>query len=111
MLTDNDLDHIRDWVGDEPDDNTIEELFDVQGHWMPTALRVLRRRFTNATAGGQQTTSFSLDGVLSVGMSKADLNALDRLIARLQAMWDEHQGVKAGSRAQVAPIARTDRSR
>ena len=43
-ITDRDLACIRDEVGDEPADSTLEDWFDELGNWLPVAIRVLKRR-------------------------------------------------------------------
>lgn len=110
-MTDIDLAHIRDEVGDEPDDSTIDDWFDELGHWLPVAIRVLKRRRANAAAGGQQTKSFSIDGVLSVGLSTADLSKLDDQIARLEALWAAEQAGQPVGGVTTARIGRPDRYR
>ena len=109
-MTDTDLARIRDEVGDDPDDNALDDYFDELGHWLPVAIRVLKRRRANAAAGGQETKSFSLDGVLSVGLSTANLTNLDAQIARLEAQWVGEQGDDTG-RVTTARIPRRDRYR
>ncbi len=109
-MTDTDLAHIRDEVGDDPTDLVLDDYFDELAHWMPVAIRVLKRRRANATAGWQQTKAFSLDGVLSVGLATADLANLNAQIARLEALWaaeddDPTTGVT------TARITRRDRYR
>lgn len=81
------LELIRDEIGQTPDDDTIEEHYDQLGHWLLVAIRILKRRYADAAGGGQETTSFSLDGILSVGMSKANLDQLHKQIARLEARY------------------------
>ena len=56
---------IRDEVGTDPDDTTIEEFYGELGHWLPVAIRVLKCRYANVSAGGQEVSSFGLDGVLT----------------------------------------------
>lgn len=111
MITTADTALIRDEVGDEPDDDTLEEWFDELKHWMPVAIRVLKRRFANASAGGQEVSQFGLDGVLNVGFSKASLSDLSRQIARLEAAWAALNDAPVSNRMQVAPLIRTDRYR
>lgn len=110
-MTDTDLAHIRDEVGDQPADTVIDDWFDELGHWLPVAIRVLKRRRANAAAGGQQTKTFSLDGVLSVGLSTADLPKLDTQIARLEAAWAAEQGGVDEDAVTTARIRRPDRYR
>lgn len=109
-LTDTDLALIRDEVGSTPADDTLVEWGDELGHWMPVAIRALKRRRADAAAGGQDTTSFTLTGVLSVGMAKADLTALDRRIADLEARWAALNGEPTGG-LTVGRLTRPDRHR
>jgi hypothetical protein len=106
-MTDTDLARIRDEVGDDPTDVVLDDWFDELGNWVPVAIRVLKRRRANATAGGQQTKSFSLDGVLSVSMSTADLTNLNLQITRLETLWAGEPGMPPG--VTTARITRTDR--
>lgn len=105
------LPRIRDEVGTQPDDNTLEEWFDELGHWLPVAIRVLKRRYADASAGGQEVSTFGLDGVLNVGFSKASLPGLAAQIARLEEQWAAEQGGPVSNRLQTAPLLRTDRYR
>jgi len=109
-MTERDLAQIRDEVGDDPTDQVLDDYFDELGHWLPVAIRVLKRRRANAAAGGQQTKTFSLDGVLSVGLSTADLKNLDEQITRLEALWAGEQGDGTGG-VTTARITRRDRYR
>ena len=88
-LTDNDLELIRDEVGATPDDDALFDMFDVLGHWIPVAIRVLKRRRADATTSAG-AKSFSLDSVLSVSLATTDIKALDNQIARLENMWANH---------------------
>ena len=109
-MTDSDLAHIRDEVGDDPTDTVLDDFFDELGHWLPVAIRVLKRRRANASAGGQETKSFSLDGVLSVGLSTANLTNLDQQITRLEAQWAAENGADTDG-VTTARITRRDRYR
>lgn len=110
-MTETDLARIRDEVGTQPDDNTLDDYFDELGHWLPVAIRILKRRRANAAAGGQETKSFTLDGVLSVGLSTANLTGLDSQIAHLEAAWAAEQGGPTASGVTTARIRRPDRYR
>lgn len=103
-MTDEDLALVRDEIGDQPDDTTIAGYFEELDDWRRVALRVLKRRRATAAAGGQQTKSFSLDGVLSVGLSTADFRTLDAQIARLEALLD-------GGVVTTGRVTRPDRYR
>jgi len=109
-LSSSDLDRVRDYVGSTPDDTTIYTHAETATYWQDIALRILKRRRADAAAGGQQTTSFGLDGVFTVGMSKADLGSLDTQIAALQA---ELAALSSDAPAgvSVGVIRRTDRPR
>lgn len=111
MLTPTDLGLIRDEVGATPADTTLEDWHDELSHWLPVAIRVLKRRLADASAGGQAVSSFSLDGVLSVGLGKADLRALAEQIARLEGQWAALNGQQDPAGVTVARIGRPDRYR
>lgn len=111
MITPADTALIRDEVGDDPADDTLDEWFDELGHWLPVAIRVLKRRFANASAGGQEVSNFGLDGVLNVGFSKASLTDLSRQITRLEAAWAALNDAPVTNLMQVAPLVRWDRYR
>lgn len=108
-LTPTDIDLIRDEVGNDPTDSVLYAWGDELGHWLPVAIRVLKRRRADATAGGQETTSFALSGVLSVGMTRADLRALDGQIERLESQWAALNGEPTGTTVQT--MRRPDRHR
>lgn len=106
MTFDQTLDLIRDEIGETPDDDTLEEYHTTLGHWILVCIRVLKRRYAAAVGGGQETTSFTLDGVLSVGMSKADLNQLQKQINRLEA---RYKAETTGHPVGMSRIVRSDR--
>ncbi|MEP7763591.1 hypothetical protein [Sanguibacter sp. 25GB23B1] len=107
-ISDTDLARIRDEVGTAPNDTVLEGWSDELGHWLPVAIRVLKRRYADASAGGQEVSNFGLDGVLNVGFSKANLASLAAQIARLE---DLLNPTDTSGRMQVAPILRPDRYR
>ena len=111
MITPAETDLIRDEVGSSPDDDTLETWFTELGHWLPVAIRVLKRRFADASAGGQEVSNFGLEGVLNVGFSKASLTDLSKQIARLEAAWAALNDTPVTNTMQVAPLIRTDRYR
>ena len=111
MLTDTDRAHIRDEIGTTPDDGTLDEWHDELGHWLLVAIRVLKRRLADASAGGQETTSFGLDGVFTVGLSKANLPGMAAQIARLEAQWAALDGDVDPTAVSVARVTRPDRYR
>ena len=104
------LNRIRDEVGASPDDDTLEEIHAEVGHWILTALLVLKRRRADAAGGGQETKSFTLTGVLSVGLGSANLGALDRQIERLEALYAGENGEPV-SAVTFGRLHRADRSR
>lgn len=104
------LNRIRDEVGASPDDDTIEEIHADTGHWILTALRVLKRRRADAAGGGQETKSFTLTGVLSVSMGTANLAGLDSQITRLEALYAGENGEPA-SAVTFGRLHRADRPR
>lgn len=110
-MTDPDLASIRDEVGDQPADTVVDEWFDELGHWLPVAIRILKRRRANAAAGGQEVSTFSMDGVLSVGLSKASLPGLEAQIYRLEAVWAKLNGPDETTGVISARIGRPDRYR
>lgn len=84
-LTDSMLALIRDEIGPgtPPSDDELFDTFAELDHpsWIPTALRVLRRRRGELT--GREVKSVSLPGGLSIGLS-SNLASLDRQILRLE---------------------------
>ena len=106
-----DLQRIRDEIGTSPDDDTIEEIHADTGHWILTAVRVLKRRRADAAGGGQETKSFTLTGVLSVGLGSANLSALDRQIERLEALYAGENDEDATSGVTFGRMHRADRPR
>lgn len=109
MLSPTDLALIRDEVGTSPTDTTLEEWHDELDHWLPVAIRVLKRRLADATAGGTEVSSFGLDGVLTVGFAKASQASLAAQIARLEARWAAIDA--PGTSSFSARITRPDRHR
>lgn len=104
------LNRIRDEVGASPDDDTLEEIHAEVGHWILTALRVLKRRRADAAGGGQETKSFTLSGVLSVSMGTANLAGLDSQITRLEALYAAESGTPTSS-VTFGRLHRADRPR
>lgn len=107
-LTQADLDRIRDYTGTQPDDNTLHTIAVDATWWQQIAHRVLVRRRADAAAGGQETRSFSLDGVLSVGFSAADFRSLNLAIEDLETQILALTGTPT---TQVGRITRPDRYR
>lgn len=92
-LTDQQLGWIRDELGSEPDDDTLQDHYTALGHWILVALRVLRRRHADAVAGGTSTpASVSVPGVVAVSASRTDVRALAGQIDRLQARYETETG-------------------
>ncbi|MBI9114300.1 hypothetical protein [Sanguibacter suaedae] len=69
------------------------------------AIRILLRRYADASAGGPEVSNFGLDGVLTVGFSKATLASLAAQIARPE---DLLNPTSTSGRLQIAPILRPD---
>ena len=103
-----DLANLRDELGAHPDDDTLEELHGETGHWILTALRVLKRRRADIAGGGQAASSFSLSGVLSVSLGTGNLAALDSQIERLEALWATESGETPGSGVSFGRFDRRD---
>lgn len=82
-LSDSDRELIRDEVGVSPTDDEIDELYDDLGEssWIPTALRVLRRRRSGMAASG--ASSVAVPGVVSVSFTSS-IATIDRQIDRLE---------------------------
>jgi hypothetical protein len=108
ILTDPDLEKVRDYTGSTPDDSTLYGFAESVVYWQEIALRVLQRRRADAAAGGSQASSFSLDGVLSVGLSKTDIGSLDAAIDDLLAQIATLNG---DSPVSVGVMHRPDRYR
>lgn len=90
-LSATDLELIRDEIGAAPDDATVQgyytELADPS--WIPTALRVLKRRRSDLAAA--PVTSVNLPGGLGVGLGTPSLRSLDSQIARLERAYADLQ--------------------
>ena len=95
-LSSSDLALLRDEIGTvtPPTDDDLSDLYDELGDssWVPTALRVLRRR--RAAMATSEVKSVSLAGVVSVSLGSS-LAALDRQIERLEAQQTQAQTVPA----------------
>lgn len=102
------LDRVRDYIGDTPDDGTLYTMAESATYWQEVALRVLRRRLANASSG-ESTTSFSLSGVMSVGMKAADISTLTGAIVDLEQQIAALTGGAAPGAVTVARIVRPDR--
>lgn len=110
-MTPTEFEQLRDEIGSDPGDDTLEEWYATLGHWLPVAIRALKRRLADATAGGQEVSSFTLTGVMAVGMSKASLKDLAAHIERLEARWAALNGETVTAGITVTPIVRLDRAR
>lgn len=108
-LSPHDLDRVRDYVGDTPDDTTVYLYAEDATWWQEIALRILQRRRANAAAGGAQAKTFSLDGVLSVGLATTDVAALTAQIDDLAQQIATLHG--APGPVSVGRIRRPDRYR
>lgn len=107
-LTDQNLAQIRDYVGTtDPSDNTLYEYAETATYWQEVALRVLRRRRAELTLTGTNANSFTLTGVLSVGMKTGDTKVLDEMINDLQNQLNQLTGKPTGM--TVSKLRRYDR--
>lgn len=105
-LATSEMDSIRDYVGTQVPTNT--EIYVMAADcstWPEVALRILRRRLADITAGGG-TTSVSIDGVMSVSFTRADVSSISASIMRLEQIMVEDAG---GSLVTVGRIVRPDR--
>lgn len=109
-LTAVDLAWIRDEIGtaDPPSDADLRAWYAELASRTLVALRVLKRRRAEV-AGGSAVTSLSIAGAISVGL-KGDVAALDRQIARLEALYAQESGqAVSDSGVSEGRIYRTDR--
>lgn len=74
------VDDVRDWVGDQPDDPTIYAAIDRTGDAQTAALVILRRRLTDMLAN---PASWSTNGDYAEGWA-ANIAPLERRIADLE---------------------------
>ena len=102
------LARVRDEIGSSPDDDALDEIHAETGHWVLTAIRVLKRRRADAAGGGQEASSFSLSGVLSVSLGKVNVMAIDAQIERLEALWSVESGHPVGAGVTFGAFARRD---
>lgn len=108
-LTAADLALIRDEIGTStpPSDNDLRRAFlalPVQ-HWLPVAIRVLKRRKAAASAGGG-ASSVTVPGAIAVTLSKADLTTLIEQITDLENRWAEVQGIPGPTGASSSRLVR-----
>jgi hypothetical protein len=75
------------------------------GHWLPVAIRTLKRRRSAAGAGGG-VSQVSIPGAIGVTIAKPDVASLDAQIARLEAAWAEEQGLPTGATASSSRLCR-----
>jgi hypothetical protein len=103
-ITDTDLQLIRDEIGTStpPTDDDLDDSWRQLGHWLPVAVRVLKRRRADIAAGGQSVQSLNLAGAISVGFGGADLRTLDAQILRLEARWEALTGAPPVDEPAVA---------
>jgi hypothetical protein len=92
-LTAADLQLIRDEIGDgdDPSNAQLRKSYLEAGHWIPVALRVLKRRRAVAMQGGS-VSQVQIPGAIGVTLGKVDLAALTAQIDRLQARYDQETG-------------------
>jgi hypothetical protein len=102
-----DIDKVRDWVGDLPDDDTVDATLERwDGDVDLAALSILRRRRT-AWVDLDNPTEFAIAGDAS-WKTTGNLAALDRLIANLE---DRTNTAVTLPTVTVARLTRTDWSR
>lgn len=105
-LTDVDLAWIRDEIGDAtpPSDGDLEDTWDLLGHRILVALRIIKRRRAALAGGGVQ--SIAIPGAVSVSL-RSDLKSLDAQIARLEAEYEAETGVDLPGGASSTRLRRT----
>jgi hypothetical protein len=96
QLSTADLARIRDEVGtSDPTNADLTRSFAELGHWLPVAIRVLKRRRSAAGMGGG-VSQVTVPGAIGVTLAKADIASLDSQIERLERLWDVEQGISTG---------------
>lgn len=105
--SDTQLAEIREWIGDDPDDSTVQALWTAYGTVNRVSLSVLRRRRAALLA---DPAKLSIDGETSEDWT-ANLNALDSDIAALEGgvVTDTVDPDAAAGFATVGQMVRTDR--
>lgn len=105
-----DLGRIRDWVGGEPDDTTLDGFMTELRSWPQVAMRVLMRRLADFQ---RRPASLGADG-LSQGTA-ANITSLEKRIDRLQLLVDvtgsDPDGDGQPEFASVGRMVRPDRYR
>ena len=109
-LTEAELALVREYVGGTPDDDALAAIAEGKTYWQEVALSVLRVRRADA-ASGEATTSFTLTGVLAVGMKGADLASLNSAIADLEDQIAVINGEDPNTGVSVGRLVRPDRAR
>lgn len=105
-LSTEDLERIRDEVGTAPSTTDLRRSYLDLQHWLPVAIRVLKRRRSAAGAGGG-VSQVSIPGALGVTLAKPDLTSLDKQIERLERLWLAEQGLPSGDTATFSHLCRT----
>lgn len=106
-LSAGDLQLIRDEIGDGADPSTVQlRLWHTElGHWLPVAIRTLKRRRAAAGSGGG-VSQVTVPGAIGVSIAAPNLAALDAQIARLENAWIEEQGLPAAGAATSSRLCR-----
>jgi hypothetical protein len=104
VLSVEDLTRIRDEVGDTPSTTSLRQWYVELEHWLPVAIRALRRRRTAAVAGGG-VSQVTVPGAIGVTLAKVDVAALDSQIERLERLWAIEQGTET-DRATFGQLVR-----
>ena len=106
-LTPADLALIRDEIGTTtpPDDTELNASYADLGHWLPVAIRVLKRRRSGLVLGGG-ASSVTVPGAIAVTLSKADLSVLNEQIADLEQQWAAESGIPGPDTATSSRLTR-----
>jgi hypothetical protein len=110
-MTDMDLQKIREEVGSNPSDNTVEDTWDsVGGGIIQTSLAILRPRLADALAAAAQG-SVAFPGAISVGAPSQPTMLLEQ-IQRLEAVLAAETGTAdEGAVGAVTVMRRRDQLR
>jgi hypothetical protein len=108
VLSATDLTRIRDEIGDQPGSGLLRTWYLELGHWLPVAIRALRRRRAAAVSGGD-VSQVTVPGAIGVTLAKVDVTALDTQIDRLERLWAIEQGTDTGRATFGRLVRRTPR--
>lgn len=111
QLTDSDLAYLRSEVGSDPDEDTLQELYDRLGSLVKVAAEVISGKLA-LLEGQASSTSLSIPGVISESESyDATIRALTARQTRLLAAVATEDAVPLASAGGVGSITRRDRVR